>query len=118
MPVGSIEEVKDAGKHLVEKGLRQVIVTLGERGALFLTEDREFLCPATRVDSRDSTGAGDAFIGCFAAYYVETGEITKAIEYAGKYAALSTMRPGTQKSFLDRKGFEAATGDGALHPSV
>jgi ribokinase len=106
MPVGGLAEVKAAGRALLERGLRRVIVTLGERGSLLVTGDSELLCAAPGVKSVDTTGAGDAFIGCFATYYVETGELARAMEYANRYAALSTMKPGTQKSFLDRASFE------------
>lgn len=112
MPVGSLDEVRAAGRSLVDRGFKTVIVTIGERGSLLLTGDAEYLCEAHRVDSVDSTGAGDAFIGCFAVYYVETGDIRAAMDRANKYAALSTMVPGTQKSFADRPSFEAKTGRG------
>ena len=108
MPVGGLEELKAAGRALLERGLQRVIVTVGERGSLLLTADSEVLCAAPRVESVDTTGAGDAFIGCFATYYVETGNLAEAMEYANRYAALSTMKPGTQKSFLDRTSFEGA----------
>lgn len=105
--VDSLEEVKTAAKMLVERGVKRVIVTLGARGSLLLDGNGELLCPPHRVTTTDSTGAGDAFIGCLATYYVETGDLEQAMEYANRYAALSTMKPGTQKSFLDRKSFEA-----------
>ena len=108
MPTRTVDEVKAAAKTLLQKGLAKVIVTLGEKGSLFLTENAETLVPAFTVKSVDTTGAGDAFIGCFATYFIETGDLMKAMERANRYAALSTTRPGTQKSFLDRAGFEAA----------
>ena len=79
---------------LLAKGLQKIIVTLGEKGSLLLTKDEETLVPPFRVQSTDTTGAGDAFIGCFAAYFVETGDIRKAMETANRYAALSTTKPG------------------------
>jgi ribokinase len=109
MPTGTLAEVTAAAKSLLQKGLSKVIVTLGEKGSLLLSADTETLVPAFKVDSRDSTGAGDAFIGCCATYFIETGNLMKAMELANRYAALSTTKPGTQKSFLDRKSFEAAT---------
>lgn len=108
LPVGNVDEAKSAARRLLEGGLSTVIVTLGERGSLLMTNEEEFLCPAARVESKDTTGAGDAFIGCFATYYIETGDMRRAMELANRYAALSTMNPGTQKSFLERKAFEAA----------
>ncbi len=108
MPTGTLDEVKAAGRTLLKKGLSKLIVTLGEKGCLLMAPDMEKLVPPHRVKSVDSTGAGDAFIGCFAAYYGETGDIERALRMANMYAALSTTRPGTQKSFLDRSDFEAA----------
>jgi ribokinase len=106
MPTGTVDDVKAAARSLLGKGLQTIIVTLGEKGSLLLTRDQETLVPPFRVSSTDTTGAGDAFIGCFAAYFVETGDIRKAMEIANRYAALSTTKPGTQKSFMDRKSFE------------
>lgn len=108
LPTGRLEEVKAAARTLLAKGLPRVIVTLGEKGCLLLTPEEETLVPGFPVASMDTTGAGDAFIGCFAAYFVETRDVAKALGTANRYAALSTMKPGTQKSFIDRKSFEAA----------
>jgi len=106
IPIDSVEGAMAAGRTLLAQGLRRIIVTLGEKGSLLLTPDGEALVPPFRVESKDTTGAGDAFIGCLATYYIETKDLTKAMEYANRYAALSTTKPGTQKSFLDRKSFE------------
>jgi ribokinase len=108
MPTRSVDDVKAAGRSLLKKGLSRVLVTLGDKGCLLLSTEEETLVPAHTVKSVDTTGAGDAFIGCFAVYYVETGDISRAMEMANRYAALSTMKPGTQKSFLERSAFEAA----------
>jgi ribokinase len=108
MKTQTMEDVKLAARTLLRKGLARVLVTLGDKGCLLLTPDSEKLVPAMRVTSVDTTGAGDAFIGCLAAYWGGNGDITHAMEMANKYAALSTMKPGTQKSFLDRGSFEAA----------
>ena len=108
MPVGNVEEVKAAARFLLSKGLSRIIVTLGEKGSLFISREEERLVPAFRVASVDTTGAGDAFIGCFATTYIETRDIQKALESANKYAALSTMKNGTQKSFPDKTTFEKA----------
>ena len=105
-PVNGVEDAKAAGRTLLAQGLSRIIVTLGEKGSLLLTPTGETLVPPLQVESTDTTGAGDAFIGCLATYFVETADLMKAMEYANRYAALSTTKPGTQKSFLDRKSFE------------
>ena len=108
MPVSTVEDIKKAAIWLVGRGVKNVIITLGEKGALLVTSDSVELVPAVKIQPRDTTGAGDAFIGSFAYYFVATGEILKAIEYANHYAALSTLKTGTQKSFYSRDEFEKA----------
>jgi ribokinase len=107
-PTGSLEEVKAAARGLLEGGPATIIVTLGEKGCMLVTRDWQTIVPGVRVESRDTTGAGDAFIGCFAVSWVETRDVKRSLETANRYAALSTTKPGTQKSFIDRAAFEAA----------
>ncbi|MFO7780393.1 MAG: ribokinase [Spirochaetia bacterium] len=106
-PVDTIEQAKDAAQGIVDAGIPRVVVTLGEQGSLYVTPDTQHVVPPVRVESKDSTGAGDAFIGCFAVNYVRTQAIEESLELANAYAALSTTRPGTQKSFATAEEFEA-----------
>jgi ribokinase len=108
MPVATMDDISAAAKFLVREGVMNVIVTLGSKGSLYVAEGREELVPPHTVKSVDSTGAGDAFIGSFARYYLKTGDILEAMKTANRYAALSTMKPGTQKSFPSLEEFEKA----------
>ena len=58
------------------------------------------------VQSVDTTGAGDAFIGSFAVFLGEGFSEKEALQRASLYAALSTTKVGTQKSFWGRTEFE------------
>jgi ribokinase len=51
------------------------------------------------VDAVDTTGAGDAFIGCFAHYLVKKSDVLEAIRMAAAFAALSVTKRGTQTSY-------------------
>jgi ribokinase len=62
--------------------------------------------PAFAVESIDTSGAGDAFIGSLAAFLAEGVAEQEALSRANLYAALSTTRIGTQKSFARRADFE------------
>ncbi len=66
-----------------------------------------FHVPPFPVTSVDTTGAGDAFIGSFAVFLAEGMQEKDALARANLYAALSTARVGTQKSFPTRAEFEA-----------
>jgi ribokinase len=62
--------------------------------------------PPFSVQSLDSSGAGDAFIGSFAVFLAEGVSEKEAVRRANLYAALSTTGVGTQKSFYDRARFD------------
>ena len=106
VPINGTEDVERAARALFDRGARRVIVTLGERGALLANPTSMERIPAVRVDTRDTTGAGDAFIGSFATFVVEGVDERGAVARANLYAALSTMAVGTQKSFVGRDDFE------------
>jgi ribokinase len=106
MTVQSLEEAKACARHLVSLGLRRVIITVGEKGALLVQNGSEEVIPPYRVTTKDTTGAGDAFVGSFAVFLGEGLSDREAIARANLYAALSTMNVGTQKSFVTRERFE------------
>ncbi len=101
-------EVEACARALLDQGLRRVVLTLGGRGALVAGPDTMELVQSFRVDVTDTTGAGDAFIGSFATFLVEGLPEREAVRRANLYAALSTTRVGTQKSFRSRDEFDAA----------
>ena len=106
MPVDSIDDARKCAEFMVRQGMRRVVITLGERGSLAAGQDRMELIPAFKVHTVDTTGAGDAFIGSFAVFLSEGLPEEEALPRANLYAALSTTRVGTQKSFCNRAEFE------------
>src|SRR5260370_7155333 len=86
--------------------MRRVVITLGEHGSLSAGPDRMELIPAFKVQTVDTTGAGDAFIGSFAVFLSEGLPEEEALRRANLYAALSTTKVGTQKSFCNRGEFQ------------
>ncbi len=105
MPVETEEEIRHAALTLHNAGLKNVIVTMGRRGVLWISEDQQQYFPPLSVDAKDTTGAGDAFIGCFASVYCKFKDIKLAIEIANHYAADSVTRLGTQTSYLSKADF-------------
>jgi ribokinase len=106
MPVHSIDDARKGAEFLLRQGMKRVVITLGERGALVAGPGRMELIPAFQVQAVDTTGAGDAFIGSFAVFLSEGLPEEEALPRASLYAALSTTQVGTQKSFLNRAEFE------------
>lgn len=105
MPVEDLPQIEAAAHSLFERGLKHLIVTLGDKGALYMHGDEKQLFPAPVVQAVDTTGAGDAFVGCFAQTLVASGNINSAIERAILYASQSVTARGTQTSYLDAEAF-------------
>ncbi len=80
-------------------GVPVVIVTLGQRGCFISRADGYLEVPAFKVDAIDTTGAGDAFVGGFAAGLLENeGDLAAAARHSCAVAALSVTKPGTAPS--------------------
>jgi ribokinase len=107
IPVRDLDDARACAQKLLEGGVRRVIVTLGGNGALLATADGMQHVAPFPVTPVDTTGAGDAFIGSLACFLAEGFTEIEAIRRANLYAALSTLSPGTQKSFVARERFDA-----------
>ncbi|MDR0251745.1 MAG: ribokinase [Brucellaceae bacterium] len=105
MPTSTDDETIAAARSLIAKGIRTVIVTLGGRGARLVTAGEVVNIAPVKVTPQDTTGAGDAFIGSFARFYAEHGNVAEALKSASLYAADSITKTGTQKSYASLEEF-------------
>jgi ribokinase len=106
LPVRSAAEAAACAAALLGKGFRRVVVTLGAHGSLAADATGHQHVPAFPVSCIDTSGAGDAFIGSLAVFLAEGVDEQEALSRSNLYAALSTTRIGTQKSFPRRVDFE------------
>ena len=83
---------------LHERGVRNVVVTLGARGVFVSADGESELVPACRVNVVDTTAAGDVFNGSLAVALVEQRPLGVAVRFASAAAALSVTRMGAQAS--------------------
>lgn len=91
--------MKDAAEALMQRGVRNVVLKLGERGCYLALANghREFV-PAYKVRAVDTTAAGDAFNGAFATALVRGKDASSAAAWASAVAAISVTRAGAQPS--------------------
>lgn len=99
MPTNDMDEIKKAAHHMIKLGVKNMLITLGSKGVLWVNESTSQLIKAIKVNAVDTTGAGDSFIGSFAHYYASGDDIPTAIKHASQYAAVTVTRRGTQKSY-------------------
>jgi ribokinase len=95
----SLDDARRAGDALLAKGAGTALITLGEKGALFHARDRSRLVPAvTAGPVVETTGAGDAFVGGFAAALARGSEPLAATRFGCAVAGISVTRAGTAPS--------------------
>ena len=88
---GNVKELSDI---VLSKGVKNIIVTLGERGSFYKGEQGSFYTNAKKVNSIDTTAAGDSFIGGFVSSLARGENVKNAIEYATKVSAITVTRKG------------------------
>ncbi len=92
------ESLVDAANVLLEKGVKEIIVTLGSKGVCYVNKDGYKIFDAYKVEAVDTTAAGDSFIGGFVSSYIKDKNIDKAIDMGQKAAALTIQKIGAQSS--------------------
>ncbi|MGB9680445.1 MAG: ribokinase [Thermoanaerobacteraceae bacterium] len=104
--IETIADIKKASKYLLDKGVQNVITTIGEKGSFFINKDTEKLFDAIKVTAVDTTAAGDSFTGALAVALSEGKNIETAIEFATYVAALTVTKEGAQSSLPYRDEVE------------
>ena len=92
----SLEEMCSEGKHLVESGIREVVISLGGDGALFVSNEGVFHAEGLSVPVKSTVGAGDSMVAAMV-YSKEKGlDRETAIRLAVAMGAASVMQDGSQ----------------------
>lgn len=82
-----------------EKGIKNILLTLGSRGSCLFNEKNEIeKCGAYKVKAIDTTAAGDSFLGAFISKSLNGESIEKALKYASATSAIVVTRIGAQDS--------------------
>tara|TARA_A100000164_G_scaffold367511_1_gene389558 strand:- start:1125 stop:2036 length:912 start_codon:yes stop_codon:yes gene_type:complete len=94
------KDIKYAASELLKKGIKNVIITLGEKGIYFANTKENFFLESYNLKKPviDTTGAGDAFNGAFAVGLANDLEIKEALTFANKAAGISTTKLGAAAS--------------------
>jgi ribokinase len=105
-PVNNEAAVARAAEALLARGVQNVIITLGARGAFVAGEQARGLVKGFKVKPLDTTGAGDVFNGTLAVALAEGKSLLDAARFASAAAALSVTRLGAQTSAPGRAEIE------------
>lgn len=86
-----------------------LIVTLGSKGSIFVNKNEKIKQEGIKVQSVDSTGAGDTFTGFFVSYFYQGKNVRDCLKFASLASALSVTKSGASisiPSLCDVKEFE------------
>lgn len=107
VPVTDLQSADRAAKIFLDKGVQNVLITLGSKGVYIHTEGQSEIVPAYKVDAIDTTGAGDAFNGGLIAALAEGKSLGEAARFANALAAISVQRIGTTPAMPTREEIDA-----------
>ena len=96
--VFDIDSSRVAAHKLIDKGIKNVFITMGNKGVFYITEDREGHIVPKKVKAIDSTAAGDTFNGALAAALSFGMKIYDSVEFANSAASISVTKMGAQDS--------------------
>jgi ribokinase len=98
------------GQKLLDRGVKNVVITLGAQGLYFKNRNEEIWMDAFRVEAVDTTAAGDAFMGALAWGLAAEKSIGEALKMANAAGALAATRLGAQPSLPNRRELERFLG--------
>jgi len=96
--VTNLEEAKKAANILLNKGVQNVIITLGAQGAYYQSVHDELFVPTQAVKAVDTTAAGDCFNGALAVALANQKSWSDALTFSCRAATYSVMHAGAQAS--------------------
>lgn len=96
--IDTIEDMMKAAKKLRTLGMKHVIVTVGDQGAVWISEEGIKHIKGRKVQAVDTTAAGDCFNGTLAAFLSQGFTMEDSIQRANLAASISVTRNGAQDS--------------------
>jgi len=99
----NIESMISACQKLLQKGVKNVVVTLGEKGCLLVNHETETVFPSYPVQVVDTVAAGDSFNGALAHCLDVASPIETALFYANVVGALTVQKEGAIPSLPTRE---------------
>ena len=105
--ISDMDSVARAADIICHRGVENVVITLGSKGAFIKERDTYHQVPALKVKAVDATAAGDTFCGAVCVALAEGRGIIEAVTFANRAAAVTVTRMGAQSSLPYRREVES-----------
>jgi fructose-1-phosphate kinase PfkB-like protein len=93
--VDSFTDCLDFAKNLLSEGIQNVMISLGEKGALLVTEEAAAVATPPKVNALSTIGAGDSTISGFIAAYCDGKNAEETLKTAVSYGTAACLTTGT-----------------------
>ena len=103
--------IEEKAEILRNKGIQNVIVTLGEEGCYLRNDEYSLFFEGTGFEAVDTTGGADSFISALAVYLSEGHKLIESIDFAIYASGISVTRYGVQPALPDRKSVDIYEGE-------
>jgi len=96
--INTTDDAAKAIQYLMNKGVKQVVVTMGSKGAVYNIGNRIVNKPARKVEAVDTTAAGDSFTAALAVGMSRELDFEQSVEFANVVGSLTVTKKGAQSS--------------------
>lgn len=103
MKITNVEDAHNAAGIIADRGIENIVITIGDMGAIVLEKGVFTHVPAPKVEVKDTTAAGDAFDGALAVGLSEGKSLVDSVRFACKVASITVTRFGAQLAIPDRE---------------
>lgn len=110
LDLGDLDEPALA-RQLADRFGLTAVITLGAGGAVAASAGGQLTVTALDIDARDTVGAGDAFVGSFAAAYADGAGLGDCLRHAAVAGSLTCLQPGAQDGLPDAAAIAARLND-------
>ena len=104
--IETVEDAQKAAAVFMDKGVKEVVITLGSKGAFAMNQEKFELVERLSVEAVDTTGAGDAFNGGFVTALSEGKDLFEALKFGNVTGALSVTRTGSAPAMPKREDID------------
>lgn len=103
MKINSNEDIEKAAKILLDKGVKNVLVTLGGRGSMLVNKEKTKMFNSYYVEVVDTTAAGDSYIAALTKSLAENNNLEDSIKYAHLISSIVVSKKGAQSSIPSKE---------------